>query len=467
MMSSSVSIYAGRRGRTLFGFIALFLSVAWSANLSAQVFPLSENSWSNPEFVKRFLGSYGAMTDREPKVTTEEAAILQQVAPLMQNNDYQGAIAVVQAGITPESSAALEYTIGNLALQSGNYALAEQNYRAAIRKFPNFLRSYKNLGLTYVQQGKFMEARDMFVKALELGDSNGDTYGLVAYCYLNAGDMAKARDAYGVARVLNPGNKDWVVGYAQALIATAEYAKAISVFEELIAKEPSRADYYKQIANAYISLKDFESATRFLEIIRRMGKGDAPSLVLLGDLYINAGLLDLALNTYLEASDASGTITESRRLGIVRAFLRRQAYDQADKFLNHLESSGADALSENTEAEILNLRAELAIAQGQKEDAIATLEKVTEIDPFNGRALLLLGGFYVDSDPAKAIYYYELAQNIDSVAAEAYIEHGRLRVGMREYTKAIDLLEQAQSIEYKATVARYLDAVRRVMDAAR
>ena len=33
----------------------------------AQVFPLSENSWSNPEFVERFLGSYGMDTDVEPK----------------------------------------------------------------------------------------------------------------------------------------------------------------------------------------------------------------------------------------------------------------------------------------------------------------------------------------------------------------------------------------------------------------
>ena len=385
---------------------ALFLG---SVNVAlAQTFPLSENSWSNPEFVQRFLGSYGTLTAREPQVTTDEAGILQQVAPLMQNNDYRGAIAVVQTGITPESSAALEYTVGNLALQSSNYPLAEESYRAAIRKFPNFLRAYKNLGLTYVQQGKYPEAREMFVKALELGDSSGDTFGLVAYCYLNAGEMAKARDAYGVARVLNPGNKDWVVGYAQSLIATGEYAKAISVFEELIAKEPARSDYYKQIANAYISLEDFETAARYLEIIRRMNKGDAPSLVLLGDIYINAGLLDLALNSYLEATTARGTISDKRRLGIVRAFLNRRAFAQASDYLDHFEETGAEDRSDEVKSDMLNLRAELAIAQGQQEEAIATLEKVTEIDPFNGRALLLLGGFYVESDPAKAIYYYRV-----------------------------------------------------------
>ena len=34
--------------------------------LGAQSYPLSENTWSNPEFVDRFLGTYGFDTEKHP-----------------------------------------------------------------------------------------------------------------------------------------------------------------------------------------------------------------------------------------------------------------------------------------------------------------------------------------------------------------------------------------------------------------
>jgi tetratricopeptide (TPR) repeat protein len=466
MMPSFLSRFPVVRCRRLVvGLFALLLG----SPLSAQTFPLSENNWNNPDFVRRFLGSYGALTDREPKITTEEATVLQQVATFLQANNAQGAITLLQGSVTPESSAALEYTIGNLALQSGNFALAERNYREAIRKFPNFLRAYKNLGLAYVQQNKFEESREMFLKALELGDSSGDTFGLVAYTYFNSGDVAKARDAYGLARVLSPGNRDWVVGYAQSLIATREYEKAIAVFEELIKQNSGNAAYYTQIANAYISLQEFDQATRYLEIVRRMGQANAATHVLLGDLYMNASLFDLALQLYLEAYEASGSVSSQRSLRMATAFLSRGAYPQAERFISEIENGRAGDLSAEVQVEFLNLKAELAIVQDKQEEAVATLEQVTTLDPFNGRALILLGNYYArDSrDEAKASYYYDLAQNITGSANEAFIQHARLRVAQREFTKAIELLEKAQAIEYRAPVARYLDAVRRVMDAAR
>ncbi|MFP4282606.1 MAG: tetratricopeptide repeat protein, partial [Opitutales bacterium] len=311
-----------------------------TCGLAAQSFPLSENTWDNPEFVDRFLGTYGVLTEREPKITTDEAELFEQITPLMQAENYEGAISLLQGALTAESSAAINYTIANIALQSGNYDLAEREYREAIRKFPNFLRAYKNLGLAYTQQSDFSQARDMFNRAIELGDGDGDTYGLVGYCYLNLNQMARARDAYAIARVLSPGNKDWVIGYAQSLMATRQFEQAISVFEELIAEEPGRGTYYTQIANAYISLADYPQAARYLEIIRRMGEANAATLGLLGDIYVNTGLFDLALTVFLEAYEVEGSVTAERSLQVASSLLQRGAYTEAETCLSQLEARG-------------------------------------------------------------------------------------------------------------------------------
>ena len=60
---------------------ALFFSVSLlftTIGLFAQVFPLSQNSWSNPDFVKRFLGSYGVLTEKEPQITSDESETFKQ-----------------------------------------------------------------------------------------------------------------------------------------------------------------------------------------------------------------------------------------------------------------------------------------------------------------------------------------------------------------------------------------------------
>lgn len=444
----------------------------WVCALCGQSFPLSQNNWSNPEFVDRFLGSYGVLTDREPKITTEESEVLQQLPSFLSRNDYVGAInflSTKMGGLSEDPSAAMDYTLGNLYLQSNNYAGGIQAYKQALRKFPNFLRAYKNLGLAYLQTGDFENARTMLVKALELGDSDGDTFGLVGYCYLNDGMIAKARDAYAIARVLRPGNRDWVIGYGQALLQTQQYDQAIAVFEELISEQPDRDIYYTQIANAYIAKQDYDSAARYLEIIRRMGKAKAATLGLLGDIYVNKGLFDLALKSYLESYEAEGTVTIERGLRIAKAFISRAAYPQAEEILTMLEGKVQKDENEKEFANLLNLKAELAFAQGREDEAIAALEEVTRLDPFNGEALLLLGVHYRDSaeDLARAGYYFDLAQNVPAVAADAYVEHARMKVTMKDYTQAVDLLEKAQGIDYRAPVARYIDAVKRVMDAAR
>ena len=81
--------------------------------------------------------------------------------------------------IEAESSAALDFTLGNLYAQADNNSKAVIQYRAAIDKFPDFQRAHINLGVVLIQLGQNSDALSELLRALELGAEDGNIYGLI------------------------------------------------------------------------------------------------------------------------------------------------------------------------------------------------------------------------------------------------------------------------------------------------
>lgn len=428
----------------------------------AQLYPLSENTWSNPEFVERFRGSYGVATEVEPSITPEEAELFNTIVTQMQT-DPRGAARTLQASLTPESSPALYYVLASLNLQDGRIDEAIRNFRTAIKAFPNFRRAYRNLGLAYVQKGDFEEAVPVLVKAIELGDGSSLIFGLLAYSHLSLGNFDAALDGYELALLLDHDNKDWRVGKAQALLSVQNYNRAAEVFRELIKNDPDNTNYYKSLVNAYIAQGEENTAAGILEVIRRMGKSDSSSLYTLGDIYMNQGILRAAYQAYMDALRIDDSPSSRRILRTAGILVQWGEYERAAAYIDRVEELRGATLDENERGDLLSLRAELAMNRGDREQVLLLLEQVIEIDPFDGKALLLLAEFYEqDGDVERAVYYYERAQKVSESKLDALISHARLRVHEREYDEAIDLLEEAQSIQRRSNVQEYLDAIRRV-----
>ncbi|MFW6354709.1 MAG: hypothetical protein ACOC3I_10030, partial [Verrucomicrobiota bacterium] len=84
-------------------------------------YPLTENTFDNPDFVRRFVGTYGVDTAISPEMTREEADLFQTIAPLMER-DPASAVAQIEAFKTTKANAGedyspvLDYTLGSLAL---------------------------------------------------------------------------------------------------------------------------------------------------------------------------------------------------------------------------------------------------------------------------------------------------------------------------------------------------------------
>lgn len=135
--------------------------------------------WNDPDFARRLVGSYGFLSDREPRLTPDEqAAYRDKVLPLLRE-DPKRAIPQLEALAKPGSSAVFDYTLGTVYFQNEDLTNAVARFEAALAKFPDFLRAQKNLALARVRGGDYRGKNQFWFALQEPGkkDSGGEWNG--------------------------------------------------------------------------------------------------------------------------------------------------------------------------------------------------------------------------------------------------------------------------------------------------
>jgi len=417
--------------------------------------------WDDPEFQKQFLGSYGFQAEIEPRVTAVEREQLEQLLPLL-GSDAGAAAVQLDKLATPSASAVFDFTLGNVYFQQERLDRAAEHYRTAVFKFPSYRRAHKNLALIHVRKGEFAEAVTELSRVIELGGNDGLTFGLLGYAQASLEQYVAAESAYRSAMMLQADMLDWKLGLTQTLLKQQKYGEAATLCEELIARYPERAELWLLQANAYIGMGKPLDAAQDYEILRRMGQATLQSLNVLGDIYVNEGLWDLAGGAYGEALDADPQQSLDRPLRAVEVLAQRGALTQAKTLLERVERSRGGNLEDPARIKLLKLAARIAVAEGTGGNAVDVLEQVVALDPLDGEALMLLGQHYAGADDAdRAIFYYERAESLGEFAAEANVRHAQLLVSQSRYAEALPLLKRAQELKPRDDVARYLDQVER------
>jgi tetratricopeptide (TPR) repeat protein len=433
------------------------LAALLPSGLRAQTFPLSENLWSNPEFQNRFLGSYGFDTEITPKITAEEQEVFKQLIPMMQNNP-SGAAQQLRAAMTNDSSAALDYTLGNLHVQARNLPSAIQAYQTAIRKFPNFYRAYKNLALVMINEARYQEAIPFILKGLELGGTDGALFGPLGLAYLNTDKPQSALTAYDNALLFAPTSLQWQQGKLRCLMDLSRFNEAAGLLEEMILADSGNKNYWTWQANAFLSEKEMSKAGANLEILKRLGKADAPALGLLGDIYLNEGMTEMALENYLLAADQED-LSAARLVRTAQGFANRRLWDEASTYLAKTSSRLA-SLSPKEQSTFLTLQAQAAIGLGETENASTILEALISEDPMNGPALLTLGNLQTQLERFEdAAFSYEQAAKIDETQIDALIQHARMLISLRDYSPAVVLLQRVVLLQPGPRYENFLERV--------
>lgn len=441
-------------------------AIVVSPVVSAQTMPLRESYWRDPAFVARFQGSYGVNSAIEPSITVAEKAIFDQIVPLLGSNPA-AAIPLLQAAATPEASAAMDFTLGNVLFEVGRLEEAVVSYQRALRKFPGFLRVYQFLGKLEVRRGNFAAAMPHFVRTLELGGGNGDIYGLMGYCHLAMENSSSALVAYRQALLYQPDSLDWKRGLAQALFSAGQAREAVGVLDELIKARPDEAELWLYQANAFLTLGEMDAVAANWEAVRRLDKATPEMLAQLGDLYMNEGLPDLAFARYESALAASAGTGAKVPLRIAEILVTRGERDRAETYLAALRERFRGRLSEAEELQVLALSGSLAEARGDLEGAERAFLSIVERDPVNGPALLSLGMLYAGQQKyVEAAMRFEAAALIRGTAADALLRHGEMKVQQGRFRDGLPLLRQALQLRPSDSVRRYVEQVERAAEIA-
>lgn len=419
--------------------------------------------WRDPNFQRRFAESYLAESEVEPTVTVVERDRLIEVRDAIAAEDLDEARALLARFRGEAASATFDFTLGNLDFQAEQLDAAGASYRTAVAKFPKFRRAWKNLGLVEVRQGHFEEAAAAFSRVIELGGGDALTYGLLGFAYLNEENQLAAESAYRLAILLDPKTDDWKMGLARSLFQQSRFQEAVSLTGAMIAKQPNRADLWLLQANAYLGQGEPLRAAENFELVDRLGAASVDSLNLLGDIYINAELFDLARDAYSRALSSDPGAYRERALRAANNLAARGALLETGAMLDAIQLAYADSLTPDEQVGVLRLRARLAVATGASEEELRLLEEIVALDPLDGEALLLLGmQAGRDGDYEHAIFYYERAAAIEAFEADAKVRHGQLLVGLGRYAEALPLLRRAQVVKPRANIQEYLEQVERV-----
>lgn len=419
--------------------------------------------WNDPSFQRQFAESYMSDSDVEPRVNLDERESMQKVLDYISSEKMDKAESMLEKKRGEKSNALYDFMLANILFQQEKLEAAAPVYETAVEKFPKFRRAWRNLGIIYVRQGEFEKAVPALSKVIELGGGDAITYGLLGFAYSSIDNHLSAESAFRMAILLDPVTKDWKMGLARSLFKQSRYAEAVALCNTLIEKDPDNADLWLLQANAFIGLKKPMKAAENYELVDRLGKSTPESLTMLADIYINAELYDMGVDSYIRAMEKSPDARPDRVLRAAKVLTVRGALADCRRLIERTETILGSRLNDEDRKAFLKLRARLAVAEGAGDEEAHILEQIVEIDPLDGEALILLGQHAGrNGDTEKAVFYYERSASLEKFEADAKVRHGQLLVGQGKYKEALPLLRRAQTINPRDDVQKYLDQVEQI-----
>ncbi|MDF7799548.1 tetratricopeptide repeat protein [Pontiellaceae bacterium B1224] len=431
--------------------LSLFLLVLQAG--AQNKWPVS-NHWKTDQFQNAFTASYGIDAAVEPRIRPEAQEVLRSVADKMKDQNRKGAVIKLQESIWLKNSPALQFSLANLLVEEARNEDAIGHYERAIDLFPTYRDAYRNLAFVLVRADRAAEALPLLSRSIELGANDGLTFGLLAWCHTEAGRHRSALQAYRQAQLIDPEQVQWKQGEAFALLALGQAGPAINTFNELMIENPETLAYVQARADAWMMLGDYDKAIVDLEFVRRSAPASVDSLMALGHLYLQIGLPKLAVDCFLDAAQNADEI--EFLYDALDPLLAREYWNEAQQLIDVLQ-----AASEFESPRLIRAQAFLSLEKGQTESAIQSLEKITQADPMDADALLMLAKAYrITKRPAEAALMLEQAALVPAVQLSALLQLGQVQVELGLYDEAITTLERANRLDPQPAIQEYIAAIR-------
>ncbi|MCH6256358.1 tetratricopeptide repeat protein [Puniceicoccaceae bacterium K14] len=448
---------------TNFGF-GWFVSCFWTVfalvgMASAMPFSLTDSDPASPEFRKNYLGSYGINAAIEPALEREDRGVYEEVLPYLSDNPAE-AIRILENAIEPDCNAAFNFLLGSLYYMEDKLDDSKKQLEVAIVKHPTFRRAHRTIALIYARNEDVPNAIQHLLKVIELGGGDGQSYGMLGYAYLNEQKYRSALGAYQNARVFAPDSYDYKRGQAQCLLNTNQYEQAIALYNELIADDPSESEFWLLQANAFLALDRREETAANLEMARSLGNEDFSNLSLLANIYLQQGAIGIGVDVASRALQFAEPKNVDYALRQLDYLVSRGFAAEADRVIVAFEEWLEPKLGEHDTQAFSARRALVDFRLGREAIGLDRLEKILEVDPLNGEALIMLGERYQEKDMySDAEYYYGRALSVENSKRKALLALGKMEVSRGNFGEARKHLSKALDLKFESNIKKYLDQV--------
>jgi tetratricopeptide (TPR) repeat protein len=401
----------------------------------------------------------GSANETEPVVTRAESDTIASASAVAATN-VQAAIGWLEGRVHRSSSAALDFTLGNLRMLNGDAAGAGAAYEAATAKMPLFCAAWQNLGQARLAEGNSARAAAALLEAVRVDPSRWKAFSLLGHAWLAADRPVSAEAAFRQALMGGPDDAPSLAGLLRCLSLQDRHREAAALAGELTRIMPDRPEIWSLRARALIALDEPDAALRVLETAKLVGAADVSMLLAAADLWLNAGVAGMAVARYDEAFRA-GNVAPGRALRAVRALLQTGNGHEAARLLDGIDPA---ALTPEEERHRLLSKLDILALQGRSEEAAASCRERLGKDPLDADCLMRLGNIHREKKEWEdALICFERASRVKGMEADGLVKQAEVEVLRRRYARAVELLEAAQAVDERPHVGRYLEQVRRLL----
>jgi tetratricopeptide (TPR) repeat protein len=402
--------------------------------------------------------SSGFLKEREPEMTAEEYALYQRVVTMLTAKPAF-ALKLLSAMVSEDDppSPAFEFILGNVYYSSGDTAQAEGSYRRAVERYPTFLRAWSNLGVIYYTTGRYPDAVRCFSKCVTLGDRDAMTFGLLGYSLEQEKKIIPAEMAYMQALAGDPANTDWLEGLLRLYVQGKQHGRAEWLVKDLVARKPDDPRYWLAYANILLAQGRKLEAIAVLETTLGTGIAGAQEIGLLADLYADQQLVPEAIATYQKVRETTPDLGEKKLITLASLLAYRGDFKGAWGALDSLKGK----VSDSGRGAWMLARAEAYVAQDRWTEAHQELDRLLQLEPLNGRALIQLGKVHLaEGSLGRAQLTFEAALQAADSVYPACLELATLQLRLRHFDKTVEYLERALAIQKTGPVQDFLARVK-------
>lgn len=302
---------------------------------------------------------------------------------------------------------------------------------------------YKLMGQFFAKQGQITAALGFYKQAMGAGGADSEAYIGYANLLLDLRNCTDAPFFYSMALRVDPLNREAMIGMARCHVQLDSIDRGIAFLQDEIQKlGSSSAGLLTAIAELQLQKGDTEQALQNLEQADGIDPNLPEILKLKGQIYLAKSARDkksvqkaldyFALYSEKNPGDPSGYMER------YKIYLKRRQFEYAAQELDKvlLTSPKFPGLRE--------AKAELHLAQGNRQPAIDELEQEVKNNPGNPKSRLALAKIMIDAgELQKATLQLEEAMRLDQESAEIKYHMGLVHLMRRNFVPAVALLKGA------------------------